>query len=322
MGGGSDQPSCFSWLISGANGGDFLVIRGDGTDAYNPWLLSIGPLNSASTLIILNREGASDPFVLSKVDSSEAIFFSGGDQWEYITRFRDTPLQKAVQKAVISRNCPLGGTSAGTAIMAQFLFTASSGGTESSIALKNPFDPSVTISNHSMFQWPPLQQMFVDMHFRTRQRLGRLIAFGARAAAGKWLNSNGTTEDQTKANAQDGDRMVRLIGVDEATCLNVALPSGIAQVMGVSTVDLVQFPRSSISHLVPDQPLGVSNLHVQRLNSSGSSVFNLLEWNSPANSDLNQCEFFNCIGILYQIQVNQGVIQPDIATLEQLEQQN
>ncbi|HEX8618930.1 MAG TPA: peptidase, partial [Thermoanaerobaculia bacterium] len=37
MGGGSDVAAAFQWMIGKSGGGDFVVIRATGTDAYNPW---------------------------------------------------------------------------------------------------------------------------------------------------------------------------------------------------------------------------------------------------------------------------------------------
>jgi cyanophycinase len=35
-GGGADLDDAFRWMCAKANGGDFLVLRASGTDAYNP----------------------------------------------------------------------------------------------------------------------------------------------------------------------------------------------------------------------------------------------------------------------------------------------
>jgi hypothetical protein len=36
MGGGTDVDAAFQWMCQRSDGGDFLVIRATGTDAYNP----------------------------------------------------------------------------------------------------------------------------------------------------------------------------------------------------------------------------------------------------------------------------------------------
>ena len=52
MGGSTDVDEAFQWLCDRATGGDFLVVRATGTDAYNPYVQALCPgLNSVATLI-------------------------------------------------------------------------------------------------------------------------------------------------------------------------------------------------------------------------------------------------------------------------------
>src|SRR6267154_955651 len=68
MGGGTDVDAAFPWMCQRSGGGDFLVIRATGTDAYNPYIQQLCPgENSVATLIIPNRAAASDPFVVSTI---------------------------------------------------------------------------------------------------------------------------------------------------------------------------------------------------------------------------------------------------------------
>ena len=38
--------AAFAWMIARAGGGDFLVLRTTGTDAYDPYIYAMGGLNS------------------------------------------------------------------------------------------------------------------------------------------------------------------------------------------------------------------------------------------------------------------------------------
>src|ERR1051326_4973001 len=81
MGGGTDVDAAFQWMCQRSGGGDFLVIRATGTDAYNPYIQQLCPAeNSVATLIIPNRTAASDPFVISTMQNAEALWIAGGDQ--------------------------------------------------------------------------------------------------------------------------------------------------------------------------------------------------------------------------------------------------
>ena len=124
MGGGTDVDAAFEWQISKAGGGDFLVLRESGTDAYNTWVYALGEqaaaqggagLRSAATLIVKHGRAASDPFVLAKAKGAGALFFAGGDQSNYVGRISGSPLE-ALVRGKASR-VTVGGTSAGLAIM-------------------------------------------------------------------------------------------------------------------------------------------------------------------------------------------------------------
>src|SRR5262249_25823034 len=43
MGGGTDVDAAFQWMCQRSGGGDFLVIRATGTDAYNPYIQQLCP---------------------------------------------------------------------------------------------------------------------------------------------------------------------------------------------------------------------------------------------------------------------------------------
>ncbi len=86
MGGSTDVDEAFLFMISRAKGGDFLIVRADDDDLYNPyvWNLAKGTLNSVATLCLFNRTASFDPLVAKIIRDSEAIFLAGGDQWVYI----------------------------------------------------------------------------------------------------------------------------------------------------------------------------------------------------------------------------------------------
>lgn len=57
MGGGADLDEAFRWLCEKANGGDFLILRAHGDDAYNSYVNGLCKLNSVATLITLSSIG-------------------------------------------------------------------------------------------------------------------------------------------------------------------------------------------------------------------------------------------------------------------------
>ncbi len=57
IGGGVDVDDGFKWMISKAGGGNFVVIRTDDDDAYNPYIFGLGPLTSVSTFVVYSQVG-------------------------------------------------------------------------------------------------------------------------------------------------------------------------------------------------------------------------------------------------------------------------
>jgi cyanophycinase len=250
VGGGYDVGEAFRWMIARAGiskstGGRFVIIRATGTDAYNPYIYSrlgqVDPtsprgyemvggadlgLTSVETLVIPNRAAAEDPFVLKVVGRASAIFIAGGDQADYYNYWQSTPLSQLIQKAVAA-GIPVGGTSAGTAMLGQYAFAALNGAVESPAALSDPFNRYVTIDplntaskkfvqTGSFLNIASLGNTITDTHFNTRDRLGRLFSFVARIG-----------KDCTGGVVNTGD--VAGIGIDEETALLVSGAPGSAK---------------------------------------------------------------------------------------------
>src|SRR5438105_12946493 len=65
MGGGTDVDAAFQWMCQRSSGGDFLVIRATGTDAYNLYIQQLCPnINSVATILMRSLTAAPDPFVV------------------------------------------------------------------------------------------------------------------------------------------------------------------------------------------------------------------------------------------------------------------
>jgi cyanophycinase len=127
IGGGADCIPAFTWLIDHANGGDFVVMRVGGTDAYNQFVYDLSvsfnkPLNSVTTISWKNREASFSEEVLTLLRNAELIFFSGGDQGKYMEYWPETPVQTIVQEKMMG-GVSIGGTSAGLAVQGEYIFT-------------------------------------------------------------------------------------------------------------------------------------------------------------------------------------------------------
>lgn len=221
MGGGTDLDEAFRFLCDRAAGGDFLVLRATGDDAYNPYIRGLCRLNSVATLVIPNRAAAADPFVAETIRHAEAIFIAGGDQANYIKFWMNTPVQSAIN-AAIHRGVPVGGTSAGLAVLGEYIYSAQSDkpddpNLDGKTAMADPFGGRITLTR-GFLDIPVLKSIITDTHFARRDRMGRLLVFLAR------LN-----KPDEKLGTRSGG--IRGIGVEERAAI-LLQPDGKAHVVG------------------------------------------------------------------------------------------
>ena len=184
MGGGTEVDAAFRWFVSQAGHGHIVILRASGDDALqNYFYRDVGGVASVQTLIFHDRAQASDPRVLDILRHADGIFIAGGDQANYVRFWKGTPLD-ALLDTHVRAGKPIGGTSAGLAILGRYSYGALDGGSiTSSQALSDPMGPAVTLVD-DFLQLPPLYDAHVitDSHFDTRERIGRLLAFIARLA--------------------------------------------------------------------------------------------------------------------------------------------
>jgi cyanophycinase len=259
MGGGTEVDSSMRKLCAWANDGDFLVIRATGTDAYNPYLQDLCPgLNSVATLVIPSKSAAADQFVAQTIRAAEAIWIAGGAQDDYINYWTGTPVQDELN-ASISRGVPIGGTSAGLAVLTQYVYSAlGSKGVTSAQALADPYNRYITLAS-DFVSLPALAGVIGDTHFVTRDRMGRALAFLCRIANASW------------------DDAPRAIAVDEGTALEIPA-DGPATVASNASNGSVYFlsPTEPAQDCAPKVPLTFRNVDVYRVGPN--ETFDLVNW--------------------------------------------
>src|ERR1044071_7938230 len=271
MGGGTDVDASFQWMCQRAGGGDFVVIRTTGTDAYNPYIQQLCPqMDSVETIIITSVTGANSAYVSTQIQNAEALWIAGGDQSTYVALWRGTAVQTGVNFLLNSKHAPVGGTSAGLAVLSQFIYTGELGSVTSSQALANPFHRYVTL-DRDLFQSALGTGKLYDSHFVTRDRMGRSLVFLARIVNNGWA-------------AQP-----RGIGIDEETALLV-LPTGAATMVGEGAAYFLQAPGPA-QVLADKTPLTYLNIGVYKVPQGGT--FNLSTWTGTG-------------GVAYTLNVNNG----------------
>lgn len=209
IGGGQWPVSAFRWFADKSGNGHILVLRASGAEDVGEKIYrDIGNVASVRTLVFDDRKAASDPRVLALLEAADGIFLAGGDQAKYVRFWKDTPVEQALNKHV-ARGRPIGGTSAGLAILGSAAYGAMDGGSVNSLtAMKDPMGPAVTMVTDFM-DMPYLQHVVTDSHFAARDRLGRLIAFVANVRASRDPQAIGLGVDEEGALVVEADGMGR-----------------------------------------------------------------------------------------------------------------
>lgn len=281
MGGGTDVDALFTWMSARAGGGDFVVIRASGADGYNQYVFDLGNFDSVETLVLKTRAASFDPFVVQTIRNADALFVAGGDQSNYVNNWRDTPVEDAIH-ALAARGIPMGGTSAGTAILGEFLYSAQRKSVTSLEALADPFSRNITL-DRDFLHLPMMGGIITDQHLIERDRMGRTLAFMARIVADGWAA-------ESRAIAIDRETAVLIDASGQATLVaNTDHPTPYAYFMRGGTPQVV----------APKTPLTYTNVQVDR--AAPGSTFDVETWSGTGLTS-------------YVLNVNDGVVtstQPD-----------
>ena len=260
MGGGKDLDEAFRWLCQKGNGGDFLILRASGDDAYNSYVNGLCKLNSVATLVLPDQQAARDPAVAEIIRHAEVVFISGGDQAHYIRAWKDTPVEEAIN-AHIAAGKPVGGTSAGLAVQGEFVYGAlgdkpDDNDLASADVLPNPYFERVTLIR-GFLKIPHLENLLTDSHFAKRDRMGRTLGFLARIMQDGW------------------SKAPREIAIDEKSAVLVE-PDGKSTVVGTGKGAYFLKPTQKPKTCKKGEPLTFRKISVYRVPASGQ--FDLGSW--------------------------------------------
>lgn len=248
MGGGSDVDAAFTWMINKSGGGDFVVIRATGTNAYNSYIYGLGPANSVETFLINSVALANDAAIVQAVRKAEAVFFAGGNQNDYITYYRGTALGSALDYLANVKHVPIGGTSAGMAIQGYVYYDGITNVLSPDV-LSNPYLSGTGIHYNDFLHNPFLEKTICDTHFNTKGgttsngiagRQGRLMTFLSRM-----LTDSATTD-------------VKGIACDEKTAVCID-ENGVGMVVGLGKAYFLRQWCAAAETCSSGQPLTWTN---------------------------------------------------------------
>lgn len=185
IGGGDHSAEAMRWFIAKAGHGHIVILRASQHgEASTEFYHEIGGVLSAETFVTHARAASRDAHLLDAMRKADGVFIAGGDQARYVRRWRGTPIAAALD-AHVRAGKPLAGTSAGLAMLGEYLYGAMDGQSLTSVqALAEPYGKGTTIET-GFLHLELLKGVITDSHFTQRERLGRLFAFLAKAQASR-----------------------------------------------------------------------------------------------------------------------------------------
>jgi cyanophycinase-like exopeptidase len=214
MGGATEDDNAMIWFLQRAGGGDVVVLRATGSDGYNTYLYTdLGvTVNSVETIVVASAAAANNPYVSNQIRNAEALWIAGGDQYDYVSIWKNSPMKDAINYLINEKNVTIGGTSAGMAIMGDAYFSAQNGSVTSAEALANPYNTYMTIGYHDFLNNPYLQNTITDTHYDNPDRKGRHTAFLAKMMTDLNINPRGIASEEYTAVCIDENGIARVFG--------------------------------------------------------------------------------------------------------------
>jgi beta-aspartyl-peptidase (threonine type) len=233
MGGGDHSSDAMRWFIAKAGHGHIVILRASlHGEASTEFYRELGGVLSAETFVTHSRSASYNKHLLDSLSKADGVFIAGGDQARYVRRWRGTPIARLLD-AHVAAGKPLAGTSAGLAMLGEYLYGCMDGhsmtGPE---GLADPYGKGTTIET-DFLHLALLKGVITDSHFTERSRLGRLFAFVAKAQASRAADAPpliGLGVDEGVSLAVEPDGTGRVYAAAPGTGVSVVYGAGIGRV--------------------------------------------------------------------------------------------
>ncbi len=296
MGGATEDDNAMRWFLQRSGGGDIIVLRATGTNGYNSYLYTtLGvTVNSVETLVIPSIAAANDTYVKTQIRNAEAVFIAGGNQADYINFWKGTAVDSALNYLINIKKVPIGGTSAGMAIMGQAYNSAVNGSVTSAQALANPFSSLITLGNNNFLHNQFLKRTITDTHFDNPDRRGRLVTFLARMSLDSGVPQFAIACDEYTAVCIDENGLAKVFGGFPTYNDNAYFISTNCSVIN-------NFPETCL----PNNPL------TWMANNDALKVYRI-KGTSTANNSFDLKDYFSASGGVWQNwYANNGLLKVD-----------
>jgi cyanophycinase len=241
-----DAPSpsldpAYQWQAGLISGGDIVVLQNSGAPSLNDYLFNaIGNADSVQTIIVPPGPASWEPWIAWTIATAEAVLIVGTDP--YGLNWKNTPIETGIM-AAWDRGAVIGGVDGGLSTLGEFVYPGY-GPLSSAEALADPYAPNVVLEGDYL-SLDLLDNVLIEPSFAGDNRMGRLLAFGARVLEDGWSRS-----------------FVGL-GIDHDTAMVIG-PDGLGFVHGVGHVYIYR-AQELASVCAPGQNLEFGPVTVHRL---------------------------------------------------------
>ncbi len=290
MGGATEDDNAMRWFLERADGGDILVLRASGSNGYNAYFYSqLGvTVNSVESIVCNNPNASAEAYLHERIQKAEAIWFAGGDQWNYVSFWRNTAVDSLINQAISQRHIVIGGTSAGMAILGKYYFSALNGTVTSATAMGNPYAPAVAVDSMPFLKNRFLEDVITDTHYDYYDRRGRQVTFLARIRTDWGVAAKGIACDEYTAVCVDTNGLARVFGDYPASDDN-------AYFVQVNC----EIPNNQPEVCLPNVPLQwdqnshAIKTYVIKGTANGANTFDLTDWKTGSGGSWEAWSVYN-----------------------------
>jgi cyanophycinase len=250
VGGGIPGDVPYQWQANMIAGGDIVILQSTSVPLLDDYLYgNIGGADSVQTVVVPAGAASHEPWIAWTLAHAEAVVIIGDDP--YAMLWKNTPIEAGIM-AAWDRGAVIAGVDAGLSSLGEFVYPGYGELLSSDEALADPYGEHVALERNYL-SLDLLEDTLIEPRFANQDRMGRLLAFGARVLQDGWSN-----------------RFVGL-GINEDAAMVIG-PDGVGEVSGSGYVYVFRTQQRPAT-CVPGQPLEFGPVTVVRLAAGDTATW-------------------------------------------------
>jgi cyanophycinase-like exopeptidase len=192
--------------------------------------------------------------------------------------WRGTKTQAAINYLLNQKKVPVGGTSAGCAILSGLYYSGEAGSAVSDSTLMDPFHQDVTLYNNDLLHAPFLKNVITDQHYLARKREGRHVTFMARIINDWKIYPKGIAPDERTAVCIDEKGKAKVFGESKAYFIISDRKKSPEKIAKQQTLEWVANRRALKVYEIQGSDVGAGNFSVKSFKPRKANGGNWYWW--------------------------------------------